>query len=63
MQRDEIRNPSPQGGKLGTLNAGHYVAYGRSSIDGLWYLFDAKCVQRLARDEVVSNVVGAYILF
>nr|XP_056722523.1 ubiquitin carboxyl-terminal hydrolase 31 [Euleptes europaea] len=45
----------------GTMQGGHYTAYCKNSIDGLWYCFDDSEVQQLAENEVCRNT--AYILF
>uniref|UniRef100_A0ACB8FKC5 Ubiquitin carboxyl-terminal hydrolase 31 n=1 Tax=Sphaerodactylus townsendi TaxID=933632 RepID=A0ACB8FKC5_9SAUR len=45
----------------GTMQGGHYTAYCKNSIDGLWYCFDDSDVQQLAENEVCKNT--AYILF
>jgi len=48
---------------VGSLGAGHYVAYTRSSEDGAWHLFDDSRVRRVSEGEVAGDKVGAYILF
>ncbi|XP_066432508.1 ubiquitin carboxyl-terminal hydrolase 31 isoform X2 [Eleutherodactylus coqui] len=45
----------------GTMQGGHYTAYCKNSVDGLWYCFDDSDVQPLAEDEVCKPT--AYILF
>ncbi|XP_064151763.1 ubiquitin carboxyl-terminal hydrolase 31 isoform X2 [Loxodonta africana] len=45
----------------GTMQGGHYTAYCKNSVDGLWYCFDDSDVQQLAEDEVCTQ--SAYILF
>ncbi|XP_063171108.1 ubiquitin carboxyl-terminal hydrolase 31 [Candoia aspera] len=45
----------------GTMQGGHYTAYCKNSIDGLWYCFDDSEVQPLAENEVCKPT--AYILF
>ncbi|CAI5792480.1 ubiquitin carboxyl-terminal hydrolase 31 [Podarcis lilfordi] len=45
----------------GTMQGGHYTAYCKNSIDGLWYCFDDSEVQQLAENEVCKQT--AYILF
>ncbi|XP_075756058.1 ubiquitin carboxyl-terminal hydrolase 31 isoform X2 [Pelodiscus sinensis] len=45
----------------GTMQAGHYTAYCKNSVDGLWYCFDDTDVQQLAENEVCKQT--AYILF
>ncbi|KAJ6653890.1 hypothetical protein lerEdw1_007648, partial [Lerista edwardsae] len=45
----------------GTMQGGHYTAYCKNSIDGLWYCFDDSEVQPLAENEVCKQT--AYILF
>ncbi|XP_029431895.1 ubiquitin carboxyl-terminal hydrolase 31 isoform X2 [Rhinatrema bivittatum] len=46
---------------LGTMQGGHYTAYCKNSVDGLWYCFDDSDVQPLAEEEVCKQT--AYILF
>jgi ubiquitin C-terminal hydrolase len=48
---------------IGSLGFGHYIAHGRSSIDGEWYNFDDNEVRRVTAQEVVTDKVGAYVLF
>jgi len=48
---------------IGALGGGHYVAYARSSIDGVWYLFDDGWVRAVTTEEVRNDRVGAYVLF
>ncbi|KAM5152589.1 ubiquitin carboxyl-terminal hydrolase 31 [Mantella aurantiaca] len=45
----------------GTMQGGHYTAYCKNSVDGMWYCFDDSEVQALAEDEVCKPT--AYILF
>ncbi|XP_039205588.1 ubiquitin carboxyl-terminal hydrolase 31 isoform X1 [Crotalus tigris] len=45
----------------GTMQGGHYTAYCKNSVDGLWYCFDDSEVQQLAENEVCKPT--AYILF
>ncbi|XP_036316073.1 ubiquitin carboxyl-terminal hydrolase 31 isoform X3 [Pipistrellus kuhlii] len=45
----------------GTMQGGHYTAYCKNSVDGLWYCFDDSDVQQLSEDEVCTQM--AYILF
>ncbi|XP_054849020.1 ubiquitin carboxyl-terminal hydrolase 31 [Eublepharis macularius] len=45
----------------GTMQGGHYTAYCKNSIDGLWYCFDDSDVQQLPENEVCKQT--AYILF
>ncbi|XP_068100550.1 ubiquitin carboxyl-terminal hydrolase 31 [Hyperolius riggenbachi] len=45
----------------GTMQGGHYTAYCKNSVDGMWYCFDDSEVQLLAEDEVCKPT--AYILF
>ncbi|KAM9098783.1 ubiquitin carboxyl-terminal hydrolase 31 [Sarcophilus harrisii] len=45
----------------GTMQGGHYTAYCKNSVDGLWYCFDDSDVQQLSEDEVCKQT--AYILF
>jgi hypothetical protein len=48
---------------IGALGGGHYVAYARSSIDGVWYFFDDTSVRSVSTEEVLADKVGAYVLF
>lgn len=45
----------------GTMQGGHYTAFCKNSVDGLWYCFDDSEVQQLSEDEVCTQM--AYILF
>ncbi|XP_043567601.1 ubiquitin carboxyl-terminal hydrolase 31 [Chiloscyllium plagiosum] len=45
----------------GTMQGGHYTAYCKNSVDGLWYCFDDSDVQQLLEDDVCKQT--AYILF
>ncbi|XP_069503506.1 ubiquitin carboxyl-terminal hydrolase 31 isoform X2 [Ambystoma mexicanum] len=45
----------------GTMQAGHYIAYCKNSVDGLWYCFDDSEVRQLSEEEVCKHT--AYILF
>ncbi len=45
---------------LGTLNAGHYVAYCKKE-DGCWYLMDDERVGKVSKAEVLQQ--EAYMLF
>ncbi|KAM4631526.1 ubiquitin carboxyl-terminal hydrolase 31 [Discoglossus pictus] len=45
----------------GTMQGGHYTAYCKNSVDGMWYCFDDSDVQSLSEDEVCKQT--AYILF
>ncbi|KAM8961294.1 ubiquitin carboxyl-terminal hydrolase 31 [Pelodytes ibericus] len=45
----------------GTMQGGHYTAYCKNSVDGLWYCFDDSEVQSLPEDDVCKQT--AYILF
>ncbi|XP_063286703.1 ubiquitin carboxyl-terminal hydrolase 31 [Pelobates fuscus] len=45
----------------GTMHGGHYTAYCKNSVDGLWYCFDDSEVQPLPEDDVCKQT--AYILF
>ncbi|XP_060028824.1 ubiquitin carboxyl-terminal hydrolase 31 [Erinaceus europaeus] len=45
----------------GTMQGGHYTAFCKNSVDGLWYCFDDSDVQPLSEDEVCTQT--AYILF
>jgi len=48
---------------VGCQSFGHYVAYARSSEDGLWRLFDDEDVTEVADEEVAAQQKGAYVLF
>jgi hypothetical protein len=48
---------------VGCSSFGHYVAYARSSEDGLWRLFDDEDVTEVAAEEVQAQQKGAYVLF
>ncbi|XP_054990388.1 ubiquitin carboxyl-terminal hydrolase 31 [Sorex araneus] len=45
----------------GTMQGGHYTAYCKNSVDGLWYCFDDSDVQQLSEGDVCTQT--AYILF
>ncbi|XP_053550373.1 ubiquitin carboxyl-terminal hydrolase 31 [Bombina bombina] len=45
----------------GTMHGGHYTAYCKNSVDGMWYCFDDSEVQLLPEDDVCKQT--AYILF
>ncbi|XP_076583886.1 ubiquitin carboxyl-terminal hydrolase 43a [Chaetodon auriga] len=45
----------------GGMHGGHYTAYCRNSVDGLWYSYDDSSVDLVPEDEVCTR--GAYILF
>ncbi|XP_059835694.1 ubiquitin carboxyl-terminal hydrolase 31 isoform X1 [Hypanus sabinus] len=45
----------------GTMQGGHYTAYCKNSVDGLWYCFDDSDVQQLLDEDVCKQT--AYILF
>ncbi|XP_053328275.1 ubiquitin carboxyl-terminal hydrolase 31 [Spea bombifrons] len=45
----------------GTMQGGHYTAYCKNSVDGMWYCFDDSDVQPLPEDDVCKPT--AYILF
>ncbi|XP_078520912.1 ubiquitin carboxyl-terminal hydrolase 31 [Lissotriton helveticus] len=45
----------------GNMQAGHYIAYCKNSVDGLWYCFDDSDVRQLSEEEVCRHT--AYILF
>uniref|UniRef100_UPI00398F2DB1 ubiquitin carboxyl-terminal hydrolase 31 n=1 Tax=Pristiophorus japonicus TaxID=55135 RepID=UPI00398F2DB1 len=45
----------------GTMQGGHYTAYCKNSVDGLWYCFDDSEVQQLLDEDVCKQT--AYILF
>mmetsp|Transcript_25019 Transcript_25019/g.45878 ORF Transcript_25019/g.45878 Transcript_25019/m.45878 type:complete len:685 (+) Transcript_25019:156-2210(+) len=46
-----------------STNWGHYVAYARSSTDGIWRLFDDEQVTEVKAQEVASQHRDAYVLF
>lgn len=48
---------------IGDSSFGHYVAYVRSSQDGLWYLFDDEEVAEVSPEDVENEQEGAYVLF
>ncbi|XP_037363323.1 ubiquitin carboxyl-terminal hydrolase 31 [Talpa occidentalis] len=45
----------------GTMQGGHYTAFCKNSVDGLWYCFDDSDVQQLSEEDVCTQT--AYILF
>lgn len=45
----------------GGMHGGHYTAYCRNSVDGLWYSYDDSSVDLVPKEEVCTR--GAYILF
>ncbi|XP_076027254.1 ubiquitin carboxyl-terminal hydrolase 43a [Genypterus blacodes] len=45
----------------GGMHGGHYTAYCRNSVDGLWYSYDDSSVDLVPDEEVCTR--GAYILF
>eukprot|EP00062_Callorhinchus_milii_P019926 gi/632974999/ref/XP_007903984.1/ PREDICTED: ubiquitin carboxyl-terminal hydrolase 31 isoform X1 [Callorhinchus milii] len=45
----------------GTMHGGHYTAYCKNSVDGLWYAFDDSDVQHIPDEDVCKQT--AYILF
>uniref|UniRef100_UPI0037E8F1CA ubiquitin carboxyl-terminal hydrolase 43a n=1 Tax=Semicossyphus pulcher TaxID=241346 RepID=UPI0037E8F1CA len=45
----------------GGMHGGHYTAYCRNSVDGLWYSYDDSSVDLVPEEEVCTR--GAYILF
>ncbi|XP_061882978.1 ubiquitin carboxyl-terminal hydrolase 43a isoform X1 [Entelurus aequoreus] len=45
----------------GGLHGGHYTAYCRNSVDGLWYSYDDSSVDLVPEEEICTR--GAYILF
>ncbi|XP_069762623.1 ubiquitin carboxyl-terminal hydrolase 31 [Narcine bancroftii] len=45
----------------GTMQGGHYTAFCKNSVDGLWYCFDDSDVQQLLDEDVCKQT--AYILF
>lgn len=48
---------------IGGASFGHYVAYARSSCNGLWYLFDDDDVTEVSPQVVEEEQEGAYVLF
>mmetsp|Transcript_31098 Transcript_31098/g.47493 ORF Transcript_31098/g.47493 Transcript_31098/m.47493 type:complete len:110 (-) Transcript_31098:16-345(-) len=46
---------------FGSLNGGHYTAFGKNDIDGKWYNFNDSSVGRANPESVRSS--AAYILF
>lgn len=47
----------------GSLGGGHYVAYGRSSVNGKWYYFNDSFCKEVEPAEVAKEQSGAYVLF
>ncbi|XP_054635811.1 ubiquitin carboxyl-terminal hydrolase 43a isoform X1 [Dunckerocampus dactyliophorus] len=45
----------------GGMHGGHYTAYCRNSVDGLWYSYDDSSVDLVPEEEICTR--GAYILF
>ncbi|RXN19972.1 ubiquitin carboxyl-terminal hydrolase 43-like protein [Labeo rohita] len=45
----------------GGMHGGHYTAYCRNSVDGVWYAYDDSSVEPVPEGEVCTR--GAYILF
>ncbi|KAK2833855.1 hypothetical protein Q5P01_017744 [Channa striata] len=45
----------------GGMHGGHYTAFCRNSVDGLWYSYDDSSVEPVPQGEVCTR--GAYILF
>ncbi|XP_020509809.2 ubiquitin carboxyl-terminal hydrolase 43a [Labrus bergylta] len=45
----------------GGMHGGHYTAYCRNSVDGVWYSYDDSSVDLVPEEEVCTR--GAYILF
>lgn len=45
-----------------STNFGHYVAFARSSVDGIWRLFDDEKVTEVTAQEVASQYRDAYVL-
>ena len=45
----------------GTMNFGHYTAFGKNSISGKWYEFNDSNVSKKSADDVCSS--AAYVLF
>ncbi|XP_067315173.1 ubiquitin carboxyl-terminal hydrolase 43 [Pseudorasbora parva] len=45
----------------GGMHGGHYTAYCRNSVDGLWYAYDDSTVEPVPEGDVCTR--GAYILF
>lgn len=48
---------------IGDATFGHYMAYARSSEDGVWRLFDDEDVTEVTAREVEAQQKGAYVLF
>jgi len=48
---------------IGNASFGHYVAYARSSVDGMWRLFDDEDVTEVSAQAVRAEQIGAYVLF
>lgn len=48
---------------IGNMAYGHYVAYTRSSGNGLWYLYDDEEVTEVSAQTVEGERVGVYVLF
>ena len=46
---------------FGSLNGGHYTAYGQNAVDGNWYNFNDGSVSSASPGQVVSE--AAYLLF
>ena len=46
---------------MGGLGGGHYTAYVRNRVAGVWYLHDDSRVSEVSEDEIVSS--SAYVLF
>ncbi|XP_054720476.1 ubiquitin carboxyl-terminal hydrolase 4-like [Uloborus diversus] len=46
---------------FGGMGGGHYTAYGKNKLNGLWYYFDDSSVTQSSEDNVVSK--AAYVLF
>ncbi|XP_057699048.1 ubiquitin carboxyl-terminal hydrolase 43a [Corythoichthys intestinalis] len=45
----------------GGMHGGHYTAYCRNSVDGVWYSYDDSSVDLVPEEEICTK--GAYILF
>ncbi|XP_077426992.1 ubiquitin carboxyl-terminal hydrolase 43a [Vanacampus margaritifer] len=45
----------------GGMHGGHYTAYCRNSVDGVWYSYDDSSVDLVPEEEICTR--GAYILF
>ena len=46
---------------FGSLNGGHYTAYGKNALDSQWYNFNDSSVSKASEDQICSR--SAYLLF